>query len=86
MKRLLGILICVITFASCDDGDLIVDEINFDEIATSTCGDQNHLLFKLKEAEALILNIPEETFQEEATDVNEPIELNVNSTNQVVYN
>ncbi|HSD09329.1 hypothetical protein, partial [Flavobacterium sp.] len=46
----------------------------------------NHLLFKLKEAEALILNIPEETFQEEATDVNEPIELNVNSTNQVVYN
>lgn len=88
MKQFLGILICVLAFSSCDDGDLIVDSIDFDEVATSTCGDANNLLFKLKDSESLILNIPEDvfddTFKEEPT--SEPILLDVNSTNQVVYN
>src|SRR6478609_1684678 len=86
MKRFLGILICVIAFSGCDDGDLIVETINFDEIATSTCGENNNLLFKLKEGEALILNVPEETFVEQATPGNDPIKLDIDKTNQVVYN
>ena len=85
MKRFIGILSCVIAFAACDDGDLIVDTINFDEVVTSTCS-ENNLLFKLKEGESLILNIPEETFEEDATEDNAPIKLDINSTNQVVYN
>lgn len=84
MKRFFGLLICAIAFAACDDGDLVVDTINFDEVTTSTCGDANNLLFKLKESEALILNVPEETFKEEATE--EPTRLNINEQNQVVYN
>jgi hypothetical protein len=85
MKRFLGILICVFAFVSCDDGDLVVDSIDFADVATSSCPD-NNLLFKLKEGEALILNIPEETFVNNPTDPTAPIELNVNTTNQVVYN
>lgn len=85
MKRFLGILSCVIAFSACDDGDLIVDTINFDEVATSTCP-ENNLLFKLKEGESLILNIPKETFVEDATPPNEPIQLDVSPVNQVVYN
>lgn len=85
MKRFIGILSCVIAFAACDDGDLIVDTINFDEVATSTCS-ENNLLFKLKEGESLILNVPEETFLDDATEANVPITLDINSTNQVVYN
>nr|WP_315203322.1 hypothetical protein [uncultured Flavobacterium sp.] len=90
MKRFLGILCCAIAFSACDDGDLIVDTINFDEVATSTCGEANNLLFKLKDSESLILNLPddvfEETFKEEPTEVDEPIKLDISSTNQVVYN
>ncbi|MBF4473599.1 hypothetical protein [Flavobacterium sp. HJJ] len=84
MKRFIGILCCAIAFSACDDGDLVVDTINFDEITTSTCA-ENNLLFKLKGAESLILNIPAETFKEEATEKDTPIKLDVNSTNQVVY-
>jgi hypothetical protein len=85
MKRFLGILICVVAFASCDDGDLVVETIDFANVATSSCSD-NNLLFKLKEGEALILNVPEETFENNPTDPNDPTELNVDATNQVVYN
>jgi hypothetical protein len=90
MKQFLGILICVFAFSGCDDGDLIVDTIDFDEVATSTCGEENNLLFKLKDSESLILNLPddvfEDTFKEEPTPDNEPITLDISSINQVVYN
>jgi len=84
MKRFLGILICVIAFGGCDDGDLIVDTIDFTDVSAQSCTD-NNLLFKLKESESLILNIPKETFANDATEVGVPIELEINSTNQVVY-
>lgn len=86
MKRFIGILCCAIAFSACDDGDLVVDTIDFDEIATTTCGDANNLLFKLKDSESLILNVPAETFKEDATAANTPITLDINTTNQVVYN
>ena len=84
MKRFfLGILAVVFTFSACDDGDLVVETIDFDEVQTSTCPD-NDLLFKLKESESLILNIPADKFvQDETVD---PIKINIDPTNQVVYN
>ncbi|AOW10764.1 hypothetical protein [Flavobacterium gilvum] len=85
MKRFLGILVCLLALASCDDGDLIVDTIDFSAVTTSSCPD-NNLIFKLKESEALILNIPEETFVNDPTDPNAPIKLDIGSANQVVYN
>jgi len=85
MKRFLGILICVLAFSGCDDGDLIVDNIDFSSVTTSSCSD-NNLIFKLKQSEALILNIPEGTFVTEPTDPDTPIKLDVNSVNQIVYN
>lgn len=84
MKRFLGILIGVFAFSACDDGDLVVDSIDFEEVTTSSCAD-NNLIFKLKESEALILNIPEETFVNDPTPVGVPTELIINETNQVVY-
>jgi hypothetical protein len=85
MKRFLGILICVFAFAGCDDGDLVIETVDFSEISTSSCS-ENNLLFKLKEGEALILNVPEETFAESPTPVDTPIKLAINNENQVVYN
>jgi hypothetical protein len=85
MKRFLGILICVFALTSCDDGDLVVETIDFSDVTTSSCSG-NNLLFKLKGSEALILNIPEETFANNPTDSGVPLEVIVNTTNEVVYN
>jgi hypothetical protein len=87
MKQFLMILVCVFAFSACDDGDLIVDTIDFDEVQTSECSETgNNLLFKLKESESLILNIPEDSFTNDATPEGKPTELVINTTNQVVYN
>lgn len=85
MKRFLGILICIMAFSGCDDGDLVVDTIDFSEVATKSCAD-NNLIYKLKESEALILNLKEGTFTTNPSEVGKPTELNIDSDNQVVYN
>lgn len=85
MKRFFWVLICLLALVNCDDGDLIVDTIDFSEVDTDYCED-NNLIFKLKQSEALILNIPEETFVNEPTDPESPIRLDIDETNQVVYN
>lgn len=84
MKRFLGILICVLAFSGCDDGDLIVDTIDFSAVKTDGCS-TNNLLYKLKDNESLILNIPSSTFASNPTVPGVPISLDVNATNQVVY-
>lgn len=85
MKRFLGILLCIFALTGCDDGDLVVDNIDFADAPTNSCPD-NNLLFKLKQSEALVLNIPEETFVNNPTDPDTPTRLNIDSKNQVVYN
>jgi hypothetical protein len=84
MKRFLGILICTIALNSCDDGDLVVDKIDFSAVQTQSCT-TNNLLYKLNDNESLILNIPAATFTNNPTVPGVPIILDVNATNQVVY-
>ncbi|WP_269223140.1 hypothetical protein [Flavobacterium sp. IMCC34518] len=85
MKRFLGIWFCVIALSGCDDGDLNVDTIDFTAVTAKSCTD-NNLIFKLKESEALILNLPTTVFTTTPTPVGSPLELKINSENKVVYN
>lgn len=62
MKKLLY-SIALITFFSCDDGDLQIETIDFDSITTiNYCDtieiDQENVLFKINDTEALILELP----------------------------
>jgi hypothetical protein len=84
MKRFLGILICTIALSSCNDGDLIVDKIDFSAVQTQSCA-TNNLLYKLNDNESLILNVPAATFTNNPTVSGVPTSLDVNATNQVVY-
>ena len=85
MKRFLGILICALAFNSCDDGDLILEDINFDDVNTQSC-DTNDILYKLKEKEALLLEIPKSVFVNEPTVPGNPTIIDIeNSAIQVVY-
>lgn len=84
MKRFLGILICTIALSSCDDGDLVVDKIDFSQVQTQSCS-TNNLLYKLNENESLILNVPTTTFTNNPTVPGVPTVLDISATNQVVY-
>ena len=85
MRRFLGILICALAFNSCDDGDAILEDINFDDVNTQSCS-TNNILYKLKEKEALLLEIPKSVFVNEPTVPGIPTVIDIeNSTNQVVY-
>jgi hypothetical protein len=85
MKRFLGILICAFAFNGCDDGNLSLETINFDDVATQSCS-ANNIIYKLKEKEALLLEIPKTTFVNEPTVPGTPTTVEIdNATNRVVY-
>ena len=85
MKRFLGLLICAFAFNSCDDGNLILETINFEKATTQSCS-TNDIIYKLKEKESLIFEIPKTTFVNEPTVPGTPTLININNTdNRVVY-
>jgi hypothetical protein len=78
-------LICAFAFNGCDDGNLSLETINFDDVATLNCTD-NNIIYKLKEKEALLLEIPKTTFVNNPTVPGTPTEVEINNTtNRVVY-
>jgi hypothetical protein len=86
MKRFIGLLVCILLFNSCDDGDIKLDTFNFDPAAAiNDCDVNNGLFFKVKNNEALILKTPISTFANVVTAANTPRTLLISSTNQVVY-
>jgi hypothetical protein len=85
MKRFFGILICAFAFNGCNDGDLLFEDINFEDVATQSCS-TNDIIFKLKEKEALLLEIPKTSFTNEPTVPGTPTLIDIdNSTNRVIY-
>lgn len=84
MKRVLSLLVFIVLLNGCDDGNLVQEDINFEDVSTQSCS-TNDIIYKLKEKEALLLEIPETTFKNEPTG-DTPINLNIGSTtNRVVY-
>jgi len=85
MKRVLSLLAFIILFSSCDDGNLVQEDIDFANVQTKVCT-ANNIVYKLKEQEALLLEIPTSTFVNEPTG-DTPIIINIGTTsNRVVYN
>lgn len=80
MKRILSLLVFVLVFNGCDDGDLIQEEINFEDVAVQNCT-TNDIIYKLKDSEALILEMVGFTFPIETRSQ----ELDINTTNRVLY-
>lgn len=85
MKRVVSLLIFALFLNGCDDGDLTMEDIDFEDVSTQSCT-TNEIIYKLKEREALLLEMPKTDFVNEPTDVDNPIEINIdNSTYRVVY-
>jgi hypothetical protein len=82
MRRVVSILAIALLLNSCDDGDLIQEDISFENVATQSCG-TNNIIYKLKDREALLLEIPKTSFTNEVNLTNTIID--INSSNRVVY-
>lgn len=84
MKKVVGLLFFLFVLNSCDDGNLVQEDITFENTATQSCS-TNNIIYKLKDKEALILEIPESSFINEPTLEGSPRIINISSTNRVVY-
>lgn len=85
MKKVLSLLVLLALFNACDDGDLTQEDIGFEDVSTQSCS-TNNIIYKIKEQEALLLEIPKTTFTSEPTPNGDPIELDISTTsNRVVY-
>lgn len=69
MRKFLGLLALIFLLNGCDDGDITVETINFDDVESLTCGD--FLIYKLNGNEALIIKLADNAlFQSEPTPIN----------------
>ncbi|MCV9931888.1 hypothetical protein OIU80_06285 [Flavobacterium sp. LS1R47] len=91
MKKIISIALFALLLNGCDDGDISVDSIEFQNILPSICPDNNSsnsLIFKLKEQESLLLYLPKSVFAGEPS-VGTPLEpkrYNIDlTTNRVIY-
>lgn len=86
MKKALSLLVLLALFNACDDGDLTQEDISFEDVTLTQSCSANNVIYKLKENEALIMEIAKTNFPTELTAVNDTIELNISATaNRVVY-
>lgn len=84
MKRVLGLLVFALALNSCDDGDLTLETISFENTATQSCSNKN-IIYKLKEKEALLLQIDTTKLTTEPSLAGNPTILDINSTNKLFY-
>ncbi len=84
MKRIVGLLVLLLLLNGCDDGNLVLETINFEDAITQSCS-TNNILYKLKEKEALLLEIPTSSFTNEPTEIGTPTEITIGGSNRLVY-
>jgi hypothetical protein len=77
-------LVCALLISSCDDGDIVLQSFNFDNVAIQKCSDKE-VLFKINKDELLLLDIPSVYFPNEITPVGEPRIATISSINRVLY-
>lgn len=84
MKRLLALFLLGFTINACDDGDLTVENIDFTDVTASKC-DTKDVVYKIKDSEMLLIEIPAETFVNDQTPEGTPISVAISSTVKVKY-
>jgi len=88
MRKYTCLLLFALLLNGCDDGDITVNNIDFDDVAEAqNCTDENLIVYKLKTQEALILQVPENTFENNPTgDGEDPDRFSIDNTSyRLVY-
>lgn len=84
MKKLFGLLFCVMLLTRCDDGDLVLQSFNFSNAAIQKCSNKQ-VLFKINGAELLLVDIPSSNFPNEITPPDQPRIVTISGTNKILY-
>lgn len=89
MKKLLVLFSSALLLTACDDGDLTVENISFDQVSSAKCASSN-VIYKLNDSEALILEIGSDidfaaAFLNDVTPEGTPRIYEINAGNRVVY-
>lgn len=85
MKKIMSLLVFILVLNSCDDGNLIQEDISFDAIKTTQSCTSNDIIFKIKEKEALLLEIPSTSFINEPSLAGVPSIIDISTSKRVVY-
>lgn len=85
-------MVCAIMLTGCDDGDLVYESINFDNIAVSRCaalsaGVPSDVLYKLNGSELLLLRVSnlDAVLPDAPTPEDTPVLIPVSANNQIFY-
>lgn len=87
MKKIILLVFGFMLAVSCDDGDMVFESLNFDDVALRKC-EEKELFFKVKGQEMLLINLSSATGEPLINDnlqVGEELEVLTNSTNQIIY-
>ena len=86
MKKFLILALITIFAYSCDDGIIKVENLDFSNAQTQTCG---NLVYKLNDNEALLISLPESVyntaFLNAPTPLDQPRTISINADNRVLY-
>lgn len=86
MKKYASLLLFALLLNGCDDGDLTVDSVDFEDISIQSCDPLlNTLLYKLKDQESLLLQLPLNTLKNDATTIGDPTVINIDSQGNGSY-
>ena len=80
MKYVWALFVSVLLLTGCDDGNIIVENFNFDNVQVNKCAD-NNTLYKINDKEALIFITPESNF----ANVAQTQTLTVDSETSITY-
>jgi hypothetical protein len=84
MKKYILPIMFILIFLSCDDGNLVVQTIDFTDLPITKCGEKD-VLYKLKDSEILFLEMPLSNLPVDATPVNTPTNILISASNKIVY-
>ena len=86
MKKFLILALIALFISSCDDGIIKVENLDFSNAQTKTCG---NLVYKLNDSEALLISLPESVYNtafiNAPTPIGQPRTVSISADNQVLY-
>lgn len=84
MKKIIGLFAFMFLLNGCDDGDLTIETIDFEDVTADNCT-ENNIVYKIKENEILLIEIPPESYLNQVTPLNDPRQIVISTTNKVIY-
>jgi hypothetical protein len=88
MRKIVTLILFCSFLVGCNDGDLAIEQVNFDDAAIQSCetiNDNTSILFKIKDSEALVLTLASGLIVNETTEAGAPRTSTIDENSQLLY-